>query len=269
VGSYFPGGTLNYVVVVTNHGPADAVGMSVSAARPAQLGSWTWACAVSTPAGYNCTSDNSNPATFTDTLDLPQLASVTYNVTAQVVAAPAGSLTTTVVAFPPAGMSDLTNADNVATDIDTLATTTLSIAKSAAPDPVRTGSVLTYTLQVSNTGAVNAGGLVVSDPLPVGVGYLSASGTGWSCGVSVSIVTCTRDLLAPGAAPPIVIEVLVSSESTLINTVTASAVNAPEAAAATTQTQVTVPVVPTLDRWALVLVALLLVAGAGARLRRR
>ena len=63
---YIAGGTLNYVVVVTNNGPADANGMTISDARPAQITSWTWTCDVGTPVGYNCTDDATNPATFTD-----------------------------------------------------------------------------------------------------------------------------------------------------------------------------------------------------------
>ena len=121
--SYTPGATLNYDVIVTNHGPADANGMSVTAARPAQIVSWTWTCAGGTPAGYNCTDNASNPATFTDTLDLPQLASVTYRVTAQVATNASGNLITTVVAIPPPGMTDLTPQDNIATDTDTLVVT--------------------------------------------------------------------------------------------------------------------------------------------------
>ncbi len=118
--SYTPGATLNYIVVVTNNGPADANGMSVTAARPAQIVSWTWTCAGGTPPAYNCTDSVGNPATFTDSLDLPQLASVTYQVTAQVAASVSGDLTVMVVANPPIGMTDLTPLDNIATDTDTL-----------------------------------------------------------------------------------------------------------------------------------------------------
>ncbi len=75
---YVAGMTLNYVITVTNRGPADANGMTVTDTRPAQFNSWTWTCAAATPAGYHCTGDASNPVTFTDSLDLPQLASVTY-----------------------------------------------------------------------------------------------------------------------------------------------------------------------------------------------
>ncbi|MDS4030865.1 MAG: SdrD B-like domain-containing protein [Candidatus Contendobacter sp.] len=122
-GSYTPGTTLNYDIVVTNHGPADANGMSVTAARPAQIVSWTWTCAGGTPPAYNCTDSVGNPATFTDSLDLPQLASVTYHVTAQVAASASGDLTVMLVANPPNGMTDETPLDNIATDTDTFAVT--------------------------------------------------------------------------------------------------------------------------------------------------
>jgi len=268
--TYEPGGTLSYVVTVTNNGPGSALGVTLSDARPAQIASWTWACAAGTPAGYNCTGDNTNPATFTDTLDLPHLASVTYNVTAQIAQLVSGSLTNTVTVAPPGGFTDPNPANNSATDVDALALTTIAVTKSATPNPVFVGDTLTWTVQVTNTGAVNATGLSVSDTLPAGVAYLGASGTGWSCGNAASVVTCTRPLLAPGAAPPIVILAATSnaSPSSLVNSVTASAVNALASANASVQTDVRVRVIPTLDRWALLLLVLLVGGAAGWRRRR-
>ncbi len=116
--SYTAGGTLNYVIVITNNGPADANGMTVSDTRPAQITSWSWTCAAGTPAAYNCTNDASNPATFTDTLDLPQLGVVTYNVTAQVAPTAAGNISNLVFVSPPPALTDMAPLDNSATDTD-------------------------------------------------------------------------------------------------------------------------------------------------------
>lgn len=116
--SYLPGATLNYVVVITNHGPADADGMSVSATRPAQVNSWLWSC---TAAIYGCSSDATNPATFSNTLNLPQLASVTYNVSVQLANNASGDLVFSAFAVPPSGISDMTPADNYQADTNVLA----------------------------------------------------------------------------------------------------------------------------------------------------
>ena len=55
------------------------------------------------------------------------------------------------------------------------------------------GSSATYTLTAKNNGPYPATGTItVVDTLPAGLGSPSASGAGWSCGVSGQIVTCTR-----------------------------------------------------------------------------
>lgn len=81
----------------------------------------------------------------------------------------------------------------------------LDIADSA--DPVHAGGAFSYSLSVSNAGPSTATSVSVSCTLPPGVGFVSASGTGWSCGESLGVVTCTRPSLAPGAAPTITINV--------------------------------------------------------------
>ena len=51
----------------------------------------------------------------------------------------------------------------------------LSITKGDAPDPVTAGQQLTYTLTVANGGPDAAAAVAVSDPLPAGVSFVSAT----------------------------------------------------------------------------------------------
>jgi len=81
-------------------------------------------------------------------------------------------------------------------------------------------------------------------------------------------VTCTRSLLAPGAAPPIVIDVVVLTGGLLANSAAVSAVNAAEEASASVQTLAFVPPVPTLDPWMLLALCMLVAGAAGLRARR-
>ncbi len=55
------------------------------------------------------------------------------------------------------------------------------------------GQNATYTLKVSNvgSGAINDT-VTVNDTLPAGLAYVSATGTGWSCGANGQTVTCTH-----------------------------------------------------------------------------
>lgn len=55
-----------------------------------------------------------------------------------------------------------------------------------------TGGSATYTLTVDNNGPQSATGpITVTNTLPAGFAYTSASGAGWSCGASGQVVTCT------------------------------------------------------------------------------
>lgn len=61
-----------------------------------------------------------------------------------------------------------------------------------------------YSLVVHNNGPQPATGTTtVTDTLPAGLTYASATGTGWSCGVVGQVVTCTTtDSVASGASLP-------------------------------------------------------------------
>ena len=68
--------------------------------------------------------------------------------------------------------------------------TDLSIAKSDSPDPVRVGSTLTYTIAVENRGPLAATGVTVTDSLPKGVDFVSASTSAGQCSQRARKVTC-------------------------------------------------------------------------------
>src|SRR4029453_18467431 len=78
-----------------------------------------------------------------------------------------------------------------------------------------------------NTGPDTASQLTVTDPLPAGVSFQSATGSGWTCGQASGTVTCTRTTLSVGAAPAITISVTAPGNAgSLSNTVSAAAVSA-------------------------------------------
>ncbi len=80
----------------------------------------------------------------------------------------------------------------------------LSIAIAASPEPVGAGANLTYTVDVANAGPSQASSLSVGVTLPAGSSYVSAGGTGWTCG-GTGPVTCTMPSLGIAAAPPITV----------------------------------------------------------------
>ncbi|MGQ0646599.1 MAG: DUF7507 domain-containing protein [Gemmatimonadaceae bacterium] len=81
----------------------------------------------------------------------------------------------------------------------------------------------TYTITVTNIGDLGTfGATTMSDVLPAGLGFVSASGTGWTCGASGQTVSCIHaGLLAPQQAATItlVVSVAAAAAPSVVNTV--------------------------------------------------
>jgi uncharacterized repeat protein (TIGR01451 family) len=85
----------------------------------------------------------------------------------------------------------------------------LSIVKSG-PALVQNGSNMTYNLEVSNGGPATATNVVVTDPLPTGTTFVSASA---GCTESAGTVTCTIASLPSGASQSFSITVNVNTSA--------------------------------------------------------
>ncbi len=104
----------------------------------------------------------------------------------------------------------------------------LRIVKTSS-DSFTVGQQGTYTLTVRNSPSAGSttGPITVTDTLPEGFNFISATGTNWNCSANGSTVTCiyTGSGLAPGEeAPPITITILptgaVGTTTTVTNTAT-------------------------------------------------
>jgi trimeric autotransporter adhesin len=85
----------------------------------------------------------------------------------------------------------------------------------------------TYTLTVTNNGpATSTGTTTVSDTLPTGETYVSATGTGWSCGAVGQVVTCTSTAAVASGSNynpiTLTVNVATSAGTSLSNTATVS-----------------------------------------------
>ncbi|HWD08578.1 MAG TPA: DUF11 domain-containing protein, partial [Actinomycetota bacterium] len=102
-------------------------------------------------------------------------------------------------------------------------TADVSLAKTSSPDPVTVGSPLTYTLTAANAGPDPATGVSVTDPLPAGVSYTSASASQGSCTQASGTVSCTLGTLDLGATATVTIAVTPNVTGTVSNTASVSA----------------------------------------------
>jgi LPXTG-site transpeptidase (sortase) family protein len=196
---YLAGGTLTYTIVVSNGGPSDVVGATVTDTLPTQIDSWSWVC-TSQAGGANGCDPYTGSADFSDTVNLPVGGSITYTVTANLAASATGLLTNTVTIAPPTGYTDPTPDNNSADDVDQPAS--LTITKDDGLTIVAPGSLITYTIQLTNPGAVDLTSITVTDILPPELSYQSATPvptTAPAPGSAGGTITWTGVSLALGA----------------------------------------------------------------------
>jgi uncharacterized repeat protein (TIGR01451 family) len=67
----------------------------------------------------------------------------------------------------------------------------LSVLASDSPDPATVGGSLTYTINVANSSAFAALGVVLTDTLPAGVNLVSVMSSQGSCAGAASVLTCS------------------------------------------------------------------------------
>jgi uncharacterized repeat protein (TIGR01451 family) len=107
------------------------------------------------------------------------------------------------------------------TDDQVAAQADLGVTLTDAPDPVDVGASLAYTAHVANAGPDGATSVLLTDPLPVGMTFLSAS-PGCTYDGGSKTVTCDLGSIGPSATANATITVQPGASGTASNTVTVS-----------------------------------------------
>jgi uncharacterized repeat protein (TIGR01451 family) len=153
--------------------------------------------------------------------DLADGASV--DVTVVVETTTYGTLTNEVSVGADTGDPDEgNNGDSEETTVERLEAD-LRVSKEDEADPVAQGEEIVYTVTVTNLGPDAAEEVVVTDDLPGGVTYVSATPGQGSCEEAGGVVTCELGEMANGASVDVEIVVETVTYGTLTNGVSVSA----------------------------------------------
>ena len=207
---------MTYTMTVTNNGPSNATGVTLSDTLPsgvtyvsssAAQGSVTFANGVITGSLGNLADGGSDKVTVVVTVNasttgtISNTATVTGNETD-----PNLANNTSTVQTPVVAQTDLA----VVKSVDT----TQAIAGSTTP--------MTYTMLVTNNGPSNATGVTLSDTLPSGVTYVSSSAAQGSVTFANGVITGSLGNLADGGSDKVTVVVTVnaSTTGTISNTAT-------------------------------------------------
>lgn len=107
------------------------------------------------------------------------------------------------------------DSNTLVTPVEEVPPDALEVVKSHSGD-FTAGANASYTLQVSNVGSgAISGTTTVEDTLAAGLTYVSASGTGWTCGAAGQVVTCTsgQSVGGFGDMAPITLTVAVAASA--------------------------------------------------------
>ncbi|HLX71756.1 MAG TPA: SdrD B-like domain-containing protein, partial [Verrucomicrobiae bacterium] len=192
---------LTYTISVTNFGPSSASSVVVT---------------DTLPAGVTFVSASGNGVNNSGTVNwsLGTLANgAVSNVTVTVTAPTSGTLNNSASVTSPT--SDPNSTNNVTPPVSTTVTPVADVGLGkTGPSSVLATSNLTYTISVTNFGPSAASGVVVTDALPAGVTFVSASGNGVN---NSGVVNWSLGTLANGAVSNVTVTVAAPASGTLSN----------------------------------------------------
>jgi uncharacterized repeat protein (TIGR01451 family) len=221
------GSNVSYAQSVTNNGPAaTSAGMTFTQTTPPNM---TFQ-GITPPVGWIC--GTVPPIGGTGTITCTDGGTLAVNATANF------TLTLQVNPLTPSGTviteTDTANAGNIVPGLTTKSasatvvvananTADMSIVKTATPNPVLSGTPLTYTLTVTNNGPADATNVTVTDTLPSVMTYLSANTTQGSCSEAGGTVTCLLGTVTNTSTATISILTIPGTPGVFSNTATVSA----------------------------------------------
>ena len=222
--SVVAGASTVYTIVVSNNGPSNVIGASVTDVMPAAIAGDTYtAVATGGATGFTAVGGGN----INDTVNMPAGSTITYTVIANVNSGAGGNLVNTATVTAPGGVTDTNPGNNSATDSDVLTRQAdLAITKTDGVVSAVPGGTTTYTVVVSNSGPSSVLGATVADVIPAAVqsATFTAVGAGGASGFTANGGGNINDVVNMPAGSTIVYTIVANIRATatgnLVNTAT-------------------------------------------------
>ena len=205
-GTFTAGETVEYTLVVTNHGPSTTNGViEIEDALPAGMSYVPGSAEVTVPAG-TATPTSSDPIlsgtdsrvltwsllAAADTFAPTETITITFDVLIDAsVRAEANLENAAQVDGPDSEPTPDPHSNRDTDEVTTDTEATMTIDKTVADGPYVAGTQVQYTLTVTNSGPSEAPASV-TDTLPTGLTLVSISGTGWDCPDDAAVAGAAR-----------------------------------------------------------------------------
>ncbi|MDQ2712609.1 MAG: DUF11 domain-containing protein [Acidobacteriota bacterium] len=193
------GTLLTYSFTVVNNGPNDATNVIVSDTL------YNSSYILGTPSQGTCSNSNPYPSCNLGTLANGASTTVTFQVKPTVTGPRTnqGTVTSSDVGDPNRGnnaSNTVTSTVNPGVDV--------ALTHTATPEPVLAGTNLTYVLTAKNNGPSIATNVTITDTLPSGVTYSSATPSSGSCSQSALVVSCNLGSIGSGSQGTVTVVVV-------------------------------------------------------------
>jgi uncharacterized repeat protein (TIGR01451 family) len=204
------GATLHYTVTAHNNGPDNATGVQLTDLLPAGL-----TLVAATPSQGTYTG-------ATGTWDIGNLANgATSNLALTVITDQVGAITNTATKTAEAQFDPVSSNDTASAAVSVRALADIGVTKTVDQATPTVGTNVTFTVTATNHGPNGATGVVLTDLLPAGLTFVSATPTQGAYNAGTG--AWTLGALANGASANLVVVATVAQRGAISNTATRTA----------------------------------------------